>query len=72
MINKEDENKTTLPEMKIGDEVNWVSFENEQHFTQPPQRYNEASLVKEMEIKGIGRPSTYAPTVSTILDRDYI
>ena len=69
---KEDENKTTLPEMKIGDEVNWVSFENEQHFTQPPQRYNEASLVKEMEIKGIGRPSTYAPTVSTILDRDYI
>ena len=44
----------------------------EQHFTQPPPRYNEASLVKAMEEKGIGRPSTYAPTISTIIDRDYV
>jgi len=69
---KEDEVKTTLPELKIGDELTWIAFENQQFFTQPPLRYNEASLVKEMEIKGIGRPSTYAPTVSTILERDYI
>ncbi len=69
-----EETKTggTLPEMKIGDELVWNDFEKEQHFTSPPPRYNEASLVKEMEIKGIGRPSTYAPTVSTILERDYI
>ncbi len=69
-----EETKTggTLPEMKIGDELVWNDFTKEQHFTSPPQRYNEASLVKEMEIKGIGRPSTYAPTVSTILERDYI
>ncbi len=43
-----------------------------QHFSQPPARYNEASLIKTMEEKGIGRPSTYAPTISTILDRDYV
>lgn len=69
-----EETKTggTLPEMKIGDQLVWNDFEKEQHFTSPPPRYNEASLVKEMEIKGIGRPSTYAPTVSTILERDYI
>ncbi len=69
---KEEEIKTTLPELNVGDELTWVSFENQQFFTQPPLRYNEASLVKEMEVKGIGRPSTYAPTVSTILERDYI
>ncbi len=71
-IEKEENAKTSLPEMSIGDMLSWISFENQQHFTQPPQRYNEASLVKEMEAKGIGRPSTYAPTVSTILERDYI
>lgn len=69
---KEEENKTTLPELNVGDELSWISFDNQQFFTQPPSRYNEASLVKEMEVKGIGRPSTYAPTVSTILERDYI
>lgn len=69
-----EETKTgaALPEMKIGDELVWNDFAKEQHFTSPPPRYNEASLVKEMELKGIGRPSTYAPTVSTILERDYI
>lgn len=69
---KEDDVKTSLPELNVGDELSWIAFENQQFFTQPPSRYNEASLVKEMEIKGIGRPSTYAPTVSTILERDYI
>ena len=71
---KDDEEKSSgsLPEMKVGDELQLHDFEKQQHFTTPPQRYTEATLVKEMEIKGIGRPSTYAPTVSTILDRDYI
>ncbi len=69
---REEENKTALPELSVGDELLWIEFQNEQFFTQPPLRYNEASLVKEMEVKGIGRPSTYAPTVSTILERDYI
>ena len=69
---KDVEIKATLPELKIGDQLLRLEFEKEQHFTQPPLRYNEASLVKEMEVKGIGRPSTYAQTVSTILERDYI
>lgn len=70
---KDEETKSTaLPEMSVGEELIWYEFEKEQHFTAPPQRFNEATLVKEMELKGIGRPSTYAPTVSTILDRDYI
>ena len=69
---KEEEIKLQLPELNVGDKLNWLGFEKEQFFTQPPSRYSEASLVKEMEVKGIGRPSTYAPTVSTILERDYI
>ena len=69
---KEDEIKTTLPDLSVGEELIHLGFENKQNFTQPPQRFNEASLVKEMEVKGIGRPSTYASTVSTILDREYI
>ncbi|MBP5662156.1 MAG: type I DNA topoisomerase [Clostridia bacterium] len=70
---KDEESKSTsLPEMNVGDEVIRLAFDPSQHFTQPPQRYNEASLVKEMEAMGIGRPSTYASTVSTILERDYI
>ncbi len=68
----EEEKDSALPEMKVGDELIFERFDSAQHFTQPPQRFNEASLVKEMEVKGIGRPSTYATTVSTILERDYI
>lgn len=72
-FDKEEEIKTgTVPELTVGETLTLGSFEQSQHFTQPPQRFNEASLVKEMEVKGIGRPSTYAPTVSTILERDYI
>ncbi|MDO4799970.1 MAG: type I DNA topoisomerase, partial [Bacillota bacterium] len=61
-----------LPEVKQGEELSIRSMEPEQHFTQPPSRYTEASLVKEMEENGIGRPSTYAPTITTILSRGYV
>jgi DNA topoisomerase-1 len=72
---KEDEKKTAgkpLPPFAEGDAVKCEKLEPAQHFTQPPARYTEASLIKAMEEKGIGRPSTYAPTISTILDRDYV
>jgi len=69
---EENEHEAALPDMQKGDALIWHEFLKEQHFTSPPQRYTEASLVKEMESNGIGRPSTYAPTISTILDRDYI
>ncbi len=68
----DEEKAVTLPELAEGDRLKLVSMESDQHFTEPPPRYNEASLIKTMEEKGIGRPSTYAPTISTILDRDYI
>ena len=73
---KEEEKKTTagkpLPTFAEGDTVTCEKLEPAQHFTQPPARYTEASLIKAMEEKGIGRPSTYASTISTILDRDYV
>ena len=50
----------------------WESFDEKQHFTQPPAHYTEASLVKTLEELGIGRPSTYAPTITTILARRYV
>ncbi|UPQ85501.1 type I DNA topoisomerase [Ignavigranum ruoffiae] len=61
-----------LPELAQGDLVKAVSMEGEQHFTQPPARYNEASLVKTLEELGIGRPSTYAPTLETLRKRYYV
>ncbi len=61
-----------LPKFDEGDPVNCEKLIPAQHFTQPPARYTEASLIKMMEEKGIGRPSTYAPTISTILARDYV
>ena len=61
-----------LPELAAGDRAAAVKFEKEQHFTQPPARYTEATLVKAMEEKGVGRPSTYAATISVIQDRDYV
>ena len=51
---------------------NWRSLFRKQHFTEPPPRYNEASLVKELEERGIGRPSTYASIINTIQDREYV
>ncbi len=61
-----------LPEVKQGQELVLVSVAPDQHFTEPPPRYNEASLVKVLEEKGIGRPSTYASILSTIQDREYV
>lgn len=61
-----------LPTMKTGDSLNLISINPEQKSTTPPPRYNEASLVKVLEENGIGRPSTYAPTISTIIDRAYV
>ena len=61
-----------LPDLAVGDQATAVKFEKEQHFTQPPARYTEATLVKAMEEKGVGRPSTYAATISVIQDRDYV
>ncbi len=61
-----------LPELKTGEILKLLKIEPEQHFTQPPPRFTEASLVKTLEDKGIGRPSTYASIISVIKDRDYI
>ena len=64
--------ESTLPSFKEGDPVTIESVESQQHFTQPPSRYTEASLVRTLEEKGIGRPSTYAPTITTIISRGYV
>ena len=61
-----------LPKLKIGDKLEQEDLSMAQKFTEPPTRYTEATLVKAMEERGIGRPSTYAPTISTILDRLYV
>ena len=61
-----------LPEMKIKEKLDLVEIKKEQHFTKPPARYSDAGLVKELEKYGIGRPSTYAPTIATIVDRNYV
>ena len=61
-----------LPPMKVGQKLAVVNIESEQHFTKPPARYTEASLVKALEKEGIGRPSTYASIISTIQDRGYV
>ncbi len=66
------DNETTLPQLQEGDAVLVEDVETEQHFTQPPSRYTEASLVRALEEKGIGRPSTYAPTITTIISRGYV
>ena len=68
----EEEPQSPLPDLKEGESVKDEAFTPEQHFTQPPARYTEATLIKALEEKSIGRPSTYAPTVSTILDREYV
>ena len=69
---EEDEENAPLPDLKEGMELTLRELKPNQHFTQPPQRYTEATLVKAMEENGIGRPSTYAPTIGTILAREYI
>lgn len=66
------EKDVSLPELTVGEQLSLDSFDKEQHFTQPPAHYTEASLVKALEEDGIGRPSTYAPTIGTLLARRYI
>jgi DNA topoisomerase-1 len=61
-----------LPNLQKGDTLALLSMEPRQHFTQPPPRYTQASLIKELDEKGIGRPSTYAAIISNILDREYV
>ncbi len=69
---KDKEEDSALPPLEVGDQLEVISLEPKQHFTQPPPRYTEATLVKALEEKGIGRPSTYAPIIETILKRGYV
>ncbi len=71
---EEDENKkkSALYSLEEGDALNFINFEEKQHFTQPPAHFTEASLVHTLEELGIGRPSTYAPTIATLLKRHYV
>jgi len=69
--NDESESKL-LPEVELNEQLDVLKVDPEQHFTQPPARYTEASLIKDLEERGIGRPSTYAPTITTITSRDYV
>lgn len=69
---EQEDEELNIPELKEGEELGLKKLEPKQHFTQPPLRYTEATLVKTLEEKGIGRPSTYAPTITTILARCYI
>ena len=68
----EEELQSPLPDLKEGERVRLDEMKKTQHFTQPPARYTEATLIRALEEKGIGRPSTYAPTISTILNREYV
>ena len=69
---EQSDSENRLPQMSQGENIEKLSIDPEQHFTQPPPRYTEASLVKRMEELGIGRPSTYANIVTTIQDREYV
>jgi DNA topoisomerase I len=68
----DDESDQVLPPMQVGDAVKLLSVQPQQHFTEPPPRFTEASLVKALEEYGIGRPSTYASIISTLRDREYV
>ena len=67
-----DRKENPLPALKVGDQAKLVASDPQQHFTQPPARYTEASLVKALEENGVGRPSTYSPTIDTIQKRYYV
>lgn len=69
---KASDDEKMLPPLQQGDEVNLLKIRTEQHFTEPPPRYSEASLVKTLEEHGIGRPSTYASIISTLQQREYV
>jgi DNA topoisomerase-1 len=68
----DDDHRKLLPVLASGDNLDCLKLEPLQHFTQPPPRFTEATLIKAMEERGIGRPSTYAPTIGTLLDRNYV
>lgn len=68
----EEKKDTLLPELSVGEALKATKIDGEQNFTQPPNRYTEAGLIKELEEKNIGRPSTYAPIVATLTDRKYV
>ncbi len=69
---KEEEESSIIPHLEKGDQLELLGLFPEQHFTQPPPRFTEATLIKTLEQNGIGRPSTYAPILSTIQERDYV
>jgi len=69
---REENGENELPALAQGEDLDYHGIKPEQHFTQPPPRYTEATLIKELEQRGIGRPSTYAPTVETIKDHGYV
>lgn len=69
---EEEEKEATLPSLQAGDRLKLLSLDPRQHFTQPAPRFTQASLIKELDEKGIGRPSTYAVILSNILDREYV
>ena len=69
---EEEKRSSPLPDLKEGETLHHKKLSPDQHFTQPPARYSEASLIRALEEQGIGRPSTYAPTISTILNREYV
>ena len=69
---EKEEKESPLPALQEGEPLTLKDFSRDQHFTQPPSHYTDATLIRAMEEQGIGRPSTYAPTVSTILDREYV
>ncbi len=72
LFTKDSEELQALPELSVGEKLTKKKIESLQKFTQPPARFNDASLIKELEKKGIGRPSTYAAIISTIIDRRYV
>ena len=69
---EKEEKESPLPALQEGETLTLKDFSRDQHFTQPPAHYTDATLIRAMEEQGIGRPSTYAPTVSTIIDREYV
>ena len=71
-VDNEEEQETNLPRLEEGEHLTLKELKPNQHFTQPPPRYTEATLIRELEENGIGSPSTYAPTLSTILQRGYV
>ncbi|HQO66340.1 MAG TPA: DNA topoisomerase, partial [Spirochaetales bacterium] len=72
LLATKDDKESTLPEMRIGEELKLEGYRPEQHFTQGPARFTDASIIKLLEEKGIGRPSTYAPIISVLLERYYV